>query len=114
MLGEILEVADDARLEGRKSLIDHEAVVQSAGTIRRITHRLATNAVGDARFVARLDDITEAAHDAMVVGDAAADGGVAGVLSKSSVPQHPAAMALAASHSRDQIAGPLAGIQQPA
>jgi hypothetical protein len=42
VLSEILQVADDARMEGRRSLIDHEAVVQAAGTIRRIAHRLSS------------------------------------------------------------------------
>ncbi|MGH7917953.1 MAG: FUSC family protein, partial [Candidatus Binataceae bacterium] len=41
LLAEILRVADDARLEGRNSLINYDAVVQSAGTGRRIAHRLA-------------------------------------------------------------------------
>ena len=41
VLIEILQVADDARLEGRKSLIDPDAVVNAAGTIRRIAHRFA-------------------------------------------------------------------------
>ena len=66
LLSEILQVADDARLEGRKSLIDHDAVVQSAGTIRRIAHRLATNAaVRITNPRPRLDDATEAARDAI-------------------------------------------------
>ena len=36
LLAQILEIADDARLEGRASLIDHDAVAQAAGTLRRI------------------------------------------------------------------------------
>jgi multidrug resistance protein MdtO len=48
LLGEILEVADDARLEGRKSLIDHDAVVEAAGTLRRIAHRLAAISINSA------------------------------------------------------------------
>ena len=38
---EILQVADDARLEGRKSLIDPDALVNASGVLRRIAHRLA-------------------------------------------------------------------------
>ena len=109
VLGEILEVADDARLEGRQSLIDHEAVVQSAGTIRRITHRLATFAKWRLLDpLPRLDDITEAAHDATV---SAMRRRLEAWLAFYQSPQClnlQAAMALAASHSRDQIAGPLA------
>src|SRR5665213_3625547 len=41
LLSEILEVAEDARIEGGGSQIDHEAVVQASGTLRRITNRFA-------------------------------------------------------------------------
>src|SRR5260370_42176907 len=64
-LGEILQVADAARMEGRRGLIDHDAVVQSAGTVRRIAHRLAANAsrrITDP--MPRLDATTRAARDA--------------------------------------------------
>ncbi|HEY2106949.1 MAG TPA: FUSC family protein [Candidatus Binataceae bacterium] len=65
VLSEIMQVADDARMEGRRSLIDHDAVVEAAGTIRRIANRLATLSVR--RLIdplPRLDDATEAAADA--------------------------------------------------
>lgn len=34
VLTEILQVADDARLEGRTSAVDHNAIVEAAGTLR--------------------------------------------------------------------------------
>src|SRR5271154_367417 len=57
LLSEILEIAEDARLEGRFSLIDHEFLVQAAGTLRRISNRFA--GLAQERIAAplpRLDD----------------------------------------------------------
>ncbi len=45
-LAEILEVADDAQLEGRTSTVNHNAIVEAAGTLRRIANRLASIATG--------------------------------------------------------------------
>jgi len=39
VLEETLAVADDARFEGRASQLDPDAVIQTAGTLRRIAHR---------------------------------------------------------------------------
>ena len=41
-LAEILEVADDAQVEGRTSLVNHNAIVEAASTLRRIANRLAS------------------------------------------------------------------------
>jgi len=46
LLVEILAIADDARFEGRASLVDPDAVVQAAGTLRRIANRLAGISMG--------------------------------------------------------------------
>jgi uncharacterized membrane protein YccC len=46
ILAEILQVADDAQMEGRTSMVDHRAVVDAAGTLRRIANRLASIATG--------------------------------------------------------------------
>lgn len=67
VLAQILAVADDAQLEGRSSLIDHDSVVQAAGTLRRIANRLTGISMG--RILAalpRLDDATEAAREAVL------------------------------------------------
>ena len=40
-LSQLLEIADDARIEGRRSLVDPDAIIETVGTLRRITHRLA-------------------------------------------------------------------------
>jgi uncharacterized membrane protein YccC len=67
LLKEILEVADDARLEGRKSLLNHDAVVQAAGILRRIANRLAGISMG--RLAVQLppfDPETEGARTAVI------------------------------------------------
>jgi hypothetical protein len=108
LLSEVLEVADDAGLEGRKSLIDHDAVVQAAGTLRGIAHRLG--GIASARIsdpIPRLDDATEALRQAVL---AAIRGRLEAWLAFYESPQclsGRAALALAAAHSRDEIARPL-------
>jgi hypothetical protein len=64
VLGEILEVADDARLEGRSSLINHELLVLASGTLRRISNRFA--GLDHLRITSPLpplDEATQAARD---------------------------------------------------
>jgi uncharacterized membrane protein YccC len=66
-LAEILEVADDAQLEGRTSTVNHNAIVEAAGTLRRIANRLASIATGRiATPVPQLDAATESAREAMI------------------------------------------------
>ena len=67
LLAEILAVADDAQLEGRTSMVNHDSIVQAAGTLRRIANRLAGISMG--RILAApppLDDATESAREAML------------------------------------------------
>jgi hypothetical protein len=67
VLGEILAVADDAQLEGRTSMVDHDSIVQAAGTLRRIANRLAGISMGRIRgALPPLDDDTESAREAML------------------------------------------------
>jgi len=66
-LAEILKIADDARLEGRTTLIDHDALVRAAGTLRRIANRLAGISMGCiGEPLPRLDEETELERDAVV------------------------------------------------
>ncbi len=66
LFSEILEVAEDARIEGRSSLIDHEALVQASGTLRRIANRFAGLAAERLSTpVPPLDASTQAARDAI-------------------------------------------------
>jgi hypothetical protein len=65
VLSEIMEVADDARLEGRTSQINHEFLVQAAGTLRRISNRFA--GLDHLRITSPLpplDEATQAVRDA--------------------------------------------------
>ena len=66
LLAEILQVADDAQVEGRTSTVNHDAIVEAAGTLRRIANRLASIAMG--RIVTptlQLDVVTESAREAV-------------------------------------------------
>lgn len=66
VLAQILEVANDAQVEGRTSLVNHNAIVEAAGTLRRIANRLGS--IATARIVAPtppLDPVTESAREAV-------------------------------------------------
>jgi hypothetical protein len=108
LLSEMLEVADDAGLEGRTSLINHDAVVQAAGTLRRIAHRLggiASARIGDP--IPRQDEDTEALRQAVLDAiRARLETWLAFYESRECLSSR-AALALAAGHSRDEIARPL-------
>jgi uncharacterized membrane protein YccC len=58
---QLLGVADDARLEGRRSGVNADAIVDAAGTLRRIAHRLGWIAAGRAAQQA-LSPASEAAR----------------------------------------------------
>jgi Fusaric acid resistance protein family len=69
VLAEILEIADDAQLEGRAGLVNPDAIVQAAGTLRRIANRFASIASGRIVVpVPQLDAETEAAREAALDG----------------------------------------------
>jgi hypothetical protein len=107
-LSEILEVAEDARIEGRASLIDHEALVQASGTLRRIANRFATLDLVRLTFpFPPLDDATQASREATF--NALRDR-LTSWLAFYEGPQclsRTSALALAARHSRGDIAQPL-------
>src|SRR5271155_4511684 len=68
-LAEILEVADDAQVEGRTSLVNHNAIVEAAGGLRRIANRLASITTGRiVTPVPQLDPATESAREAVLEG----------------------------------------------
>jgi hypothetical protein len=65
-LAEILQVADDAQVEGRTNTVNHNAIVKSAGALRRIANRPAS--IATRRIAAptpQLDPITESARSAL-------------------------------------------------
>jgi hypothetical protein len=66
-LAEILEVSDDAQLEGRTCKVNRNAIVEATGTARRIANRLASIATG--RIVTptpQLDPISESSREAVL------------------------------------------------
>ena len=66
-LAEILEVSDDAQLEGRTSTVDHNAIVEASGTLRRIANRLASIATGRIEIpIPQLDAATESARESVL------------------------------------------------
>jgi len=44
-LTEILTIAEDSRLEGRRTGLDPDQIIEAAGTLRRIVHRLSSIAI---------------------------------------------------------------------
>jgi hypothetical protein len=64
VLTEFLEIADDARMEGRTCAVYHNGIVEAAGTLRLITNRLSS--IATARVVTRmpqLDPVAELARE---------------------------------------------------
>ena len=64
VLTEFLEIADDARMEGRTCAVYHNGIVEAAGTLRRITNRLSS--IATARVLTQmpqLDPVTEIARE---------------------------------------------------
>jgi Fusaric acid resistance protein family len=68
LLAEILEIADDAQIEGRTCTIDPYAVIEAAGTLRRIANRLASITSGRIAIpMPPLDPVTESAREALFI-----------------------------------------------
>jgi uncharacterized membrane protein YccC len=107
-LAEILEIADDAQLEGRTSTVDHNAIVEAAGTLRRIANRLALIATG--RIVAsepQLDSVTESARETVLDAIRGQLQSWLDFFSSAGSLSAPAAQAIARAHSPDDIEMPL-------
>ena len=64
VLTEFLEIADDARMEGRTCAVYHNGIVEAAGTLRRISNRLASLATARVLVqMPQLDSVTEFARE---------------------------------------------------
>ena len=64
VLTEFLEIAEDARMEGRTCAVYHDGIVEAAGALRRIVNRLSS--VATARVLTQmpqLDPVTEFARE---------------------------------------------------
>ena len=68
VLTEFLEIADDARMEGRTCAVYHNGIVEAAGTLRRISNRMSS--IASARVLTqmpRLDPVTEFARERVFI-----------------------------------------------
>jgi uncharacterized membrane protein YccC len=64
VLTEFLEIADDARMEGRACAVYHDGIVEAAGALRRIANRLSS--IATARVLVQmptLDPVAELARE---------------------------------------------------
>jgi hypothetical protein len=64
MLTQFLEIAEDARMEGRTCAVYHDGIVEAAGTLRRISNRLSS--IASARLTTQmpqLDPVAEFARE---------------------------------------------------
>ncbi len=64
VLTEFLEIAEDARMEGRTCAVYHDRIVEAAGTLRRISNRLSS--IASARVLTQmpqLDDVAESVRE---------------------------------------------------
>jgi Fusaric acid resistance protein family len=108
VLTEILQVADDARLEGRGSAVSPDAIVEAAGTLRRIANRLSSIATGRILTqMPRLDPVTGSARERLFN---AVRGQLVSWLDFFSSPQclgASAARAMGQKHSAGELAEPL-------
>ncbi len=62
LLSEFLEVAADARMEGQACTVYHNAIVEAAGTLRRIANRLSS--IATARVLVQMPGLDLAAESA--------------------------------------------------
>ncbi|MGD0120177.1 MAG: FUSC family protein [Candidatus Binatus sp.] len=64
VLSEFLEIADDARMEGRTCTVYHDGIVEAAGALRRIANRLSSIATARVHVQSpQLDPATELARE---------------------------------------------------
>ena len=83
VLTEFLEIAEDARLEGRTCAVYHDGIVEAAGALRRISNLLS--AIATARVftqMPQLDPVAEICARAVLPGNSRATYFVAGFLQR--------------------------------
>jgi uncharacterized membrane protein YccC len=108
VLAEFLEIAEDARMEGRTCAVYHDGIVEAAGTFRRLSNRLSM--IATARILTRmpqLDPVTESARERVYN---AIRGQLSSWLDFFSGPEWfstAGARAVAQKHSADELAKPL-------
>jgi uncharacterized membrane protein YccC len=108
VLTEFLEIADDARMEGRNSAVYHDGIVEVAGTLRRIANRLSS--IASARVLTqmpRLDPVAELARERVFDAVRRQLESWLDFFSGAERPSASAARAIAEKHSADELAEPL-------
>jgi len=108
VLTEFLEIAEDARLEGRSCAVYHDGIVEAAGTLRRIVNRLSS--IATARVLTQmpqLDSVTESARERVFDVIRAQLNSWLAFFSSAECFTASAARAIAQKHSADELADPL-------
>jgi uncharacterized membrane protein YccC len=108
VLTEFLEIAEDARMEGRTCAVYHDGIVEAAGTLRRISNRLSM--IATARVVTQmpqLDSVAEFARQRFFHAFRAELTSWLDFFRGPEWSSAPAARALAEKHSADELAEPL-------
>jgi hypothetical protein len=108
VLTEFLEIADDARMEGRTCVVYHNGIVGAAGALRRISNRLSS--IATARVLTQtpqLDPVTEFARERVFNTIREQLVSWLDFFSGAERFSAPAARAIAQKHSADELAEPL-------
>jgi hypothetical protein len=108
VLTEFLEIADDARMEGRSCAVYHDGIVEAAGTLRRISNRLSS--IASARVLTQMPQLDSVAEFARERFFQAIRGQLTSWLDFFSGTERfsaSAARAIAQKHSADELAEPL-------
>jgi uncharacterized membrane protein YccC len=109
LLAEILEVGDDAQLEGRGGHVNAAAIVQATGNLRRIANRISSVSIGRIAIpLPRLDPETEAAREATLAAIRGQLKSWLDLFDGENKFNLAAARTMAQAHSRNDIARPLA------
>jgi uncharacterized membrane protein YccC len=108
VLTEFLEIADDARMEGRTCAVYHNGIVEAAGTLRRIANRLSSVATARALTqMPQLDRVTEFARERVFTAIRAQLISWQDFFSGAECFNASAARAIAQKHSAGEVAEPL-------
>ena len=108
VLTEFLEIAEDARLEGRTCAVYHNGIVEAAGALRRISNRLSS--IASARVLVQmpqLDPVTELARERVFNAIRGQLSSWLDFFNSAEWSNALAARAIAEKHSADELAEPL-------
>jgi hypothetical protein len=108
VLTEFLEIAEDARMEGRTCAVYHDGIVEAAGTLGRIANRLSSIATARALTqMPQLDPVTEFARERVFTAIREQLVSWLDFFRSAESLSASAARAIAAKHSADELAEPL-------